>query len=59
MPELPEVESLRRILVRTAVGRTIVSVRIGEKRLRRRVTQDFSGAVAGRESLNCRAARNI
>jgi formamidopyrimidine-DNA glycosylase len=48
MPELPEVESLRRILVRTAVGRKIVSVRIGEKRLRRRVTQDFSGAVAGR-----------
>src|SRR5271166_3430729 len=49
MPELPEVESLRRILVRTAVGRTIVSVRIGEARLRRRVTADFSGAVAGRK----------
>jgi formamidopyrimidine-DNA glycosylase len=48
MPELPEVESLRRILVRTAVGRTIVSVRIGEKRLRRRVTQDFSPSVTGR-----------
>ena len=48
MPELPEVESLRRILVRTAVGRTIVSVRIGEKRLRRRVTADFGGAIAGR-----------
>jgi formamidopyrimidine-DNA glycosylase len=48
MPELPEVESLRRILVRTAVGRTIVSVRIGEKRLRRRVTADFSGAITGR-----------
>jgi formamidopyrimidine-DNA glycosylase len=48
MPELPEVESLRRILVRTAVGRTIVSVRVGEKRLRRRVTQDFSSVVTGR-----------
>jgi formamidopyrimidine-DNA glycosylase len=48
MPELPEVESLRRILVRTAVGRTIVSVRIGEKRLRRRITPDFSGAITGR-----------
>jgi len=48
MPELPEVESLRRILVRTAVGRTIVKVRIGEKRLRRRVTADFGGTVAGR-----------
>ena len=41
MPELPEVESLRRILVRTAVGRTIVKARIGEKRLRRRVTANF------------------
>jgi formamidopyrimidine-DNA glycosylase len=51
MPELPEVESLRRILVRTAVGRTIVSVRIGEKRLRRRVTQDFSGSVVGRRII--------
>src|SRR6202050_3263510 len=48
MPELREVESLRRILVRTAVGRTILSVRIGEKRLRRRVTADFGGTVAGR-----------
>ena len=48
MPELPEVESLRRILVRTAVGRTIVSVRIGEKPLRRRATADFSGAITGR-----------
>src|ERR1035437_3166535 len=48
MPELPEVESLRRILVRTAVGRTIVSVRIGEKRLRRHVSADFAGAIAGR-----------
>ena len=48
MPELPEVESLRRILVRTAVGRTIVQVRIGKKRLRRRVTANFGPAVAGR-----------
>ncbi len=48
MPELPEVESLRRILVRTAVGRTIVSVRIGEPRLRRRVSADFATAIAGR-----------
>ena len=48
MPELPEVESLRRILVRTAVGRTIVSVRIGEPRLRRRVAADLGAAIAGR-----------
>src|SRR5208337_4879545 len=48
MPELPEVESLRRILAQTAVGRTIVSVRIGERRLRRRVTPNFAGVIAGR-----------
>src|ERR1700685_4223484 len=48
MPELPEVESLPRILVLTAVGRTIVKVRIGEKRLRRRVTANFGPAVVGR-----------
>src|SRR5271156_5661189 len=48
MPELPEVESLRRILARTAVGRTIGKVRIGEARLRRRITANFGPAVAGR-----------
>ena len=48
MPELPEVESLRRILARTAVGRTIVHTRIGAKSLRRRVPIDFSASVAGR-----------
>jgi formamidopyrimidine-DNA glycosylase len=48
MPELPEVESLRRILARSAVGRTIVRARIGEKRLRRRVPIDFSSNIAGR-----------
>ncbi len=49
MPELPEVESLRRVLVRTAVGRTIVSVRVGEARLRRRVVANFADAIAGRQ----------
>lgn len=48
MPELPEVESLRRILARTAVGRTIVRARIGDKSLRRRVPIDFSSNIAGR-----------
>ena len=52
MPELPEVESLRRILVRSAVGRTIVSAKVGEARLRRRVTADFAEAVAGRRIVN-------
>lgn len=52
MPELPEVESLRRILVRSAVGRTIVSAKVGEARLRRRVTADFAEAVSGRRIVN-------
>jgi formamidopyrimidine-DNA glycosylase len=48
MPELPEVESLRRILTRSAVGRTIVGARIGRLPLRRRVVPDFGAQVAGR-----------
>jgi formamidopyrimidine-DNA glycosylase len=48
MPELPEVESLRRILTRSAVGRTIVSARIGKLPLRRRVVPDFGATIAGR-----------
>jgi hypothetical protein len=49
MPELPEVESLRQILARSAVGRTIIGARIGEARLRRRIVADFASAVAGRQ----------
>jgi formamidopyrimidine-DNA glycosylase len=48
MPELPEVESLRRILTRSAVGRTIVSARIGKLPLRRRVVPDFGAMITGR-----------
>ena len=48
MPELPEVESLRRILSRSAVGRTIVGARIGTLPLRRRVVPDFGAQIAGR-----------
>jgi formamidopyrimidine-DNA glycosylase len=47
MPELPEVESLRRILARSAVGRSIVSATVREPRLRRLVTPDFTAAIAG------------
>ncbi|HZO82073.1 MAG TPA: bifunctional DNA-formamidopyrimidine glycosylase/DNA-(apurinic or apyrimidinic site) lyase [Candidatus Binataceae bacterium] len=46
MPELPEVESLRRILERSLVGRTIVRARVAEKRLRRTVAADFASRVA-------------
>ena len=51
MPELPEVESLRRILARSAVGRTIERARVTEPRLRRTVAQDFAAGVEGRRIL--------
>ncbi len=57
MPELPEVESLRRMLARSIVGRTIVSARINQPRLRRVVSPDFPDAVSGHkiEGLRRRA----
>ena len=51
MPELPEVESLRRILARSATGRTIVSAAVREKRLRRALDDDVADAIAGRAIL--------
>jgi formamidopyrimidine-DNA glycosylase len=48
MPELPEVESLRQILRRSAVGRTIVDATIGAAPLRRRAVGDFAAAIRGR-----------
>jgi formamidopyrimidine-DNA glycosylase len=49
MPELPEVESLRRILARSATGRSIVGARIGELPLRRRKTPNFAQQILGRQ----------
>jgi len=54
MPELPEVESLRRILAHSAVGRTIVRARVAEPRLRRTMTHDFAARVAGRRIARLR-----
>ncbi len=48
MPELPEVESLRRILSRSAKGRTIVSARVSGKSLRRPLQPDFCTRILGR-----------
>lgn len=48
MPELPEVESLRRLLMESARGRMIVSARTNEPRLRRLVAGDFDRMIAGR-----------
>ena len=47
MPELPEVESLRQILSRSVVGRTIVGSRIGRLPLRRKTTPNFGPSVRG------------
>jgi formamidopyrimidine-DNA glycosylase len=57
MPELPEVESLRRLLVRSVVGRTIVHATVTNAALRRRVPSDFARQIVGRriERLGRRA----
>ena len=48
MPELPEVESLRQILERSVLGRTVVGARIGRLPLRRKVTANFGPRIRGR-----------
>lgn len=48
MPELPEVESLRRILAREVVGRRVVNAAVNDARLRRTVAPDLAGRIAGR-----------
>ncbi len=48
MPELPEVESLRRMLLESARGRKIVAAAIREPRLRRTVADDFIRKITGR-----------
>ena len=49
MPELPEVESLRRMLARSATGRSLLHAKVKEVRLRRAVPDDFAAAIAGRK----------
>ncbi len=48
MPELPEVETVRRSLERLLLGQTIVRVEIREPRLRRPLAPDFAGLLTGR-----------
>jgi formamidopyrimidine-DNA glycosylase len=48
MPELPEVETLRRGLATQLVGRTVTAVMVYERRLRRRLAPSFARALAGR-----------
>jgi formamidopyrimidine-DNA glycosylase len=57
MPELPEVESLRRILAHSAIGRTVVAAVVREPRLRRTVAPELAVTIAGRtiEAIGRRA----
>ncbi|HEY2385632.1 MAG TPA: bifunctional DNA-formamidopyrimidine glycosylase/DNA-(apurinic or apyrimidinic site) lyase [Candidatus Binatia bacterium] len=48
MPELPEVETLRRGLAAALEGRTVSGVRVYERRLRRPLARSFARALAGR-----------
>lgn len=48
MPELPEVETVRRSLERLILGQTVVRVEIREPRLRQPVAPDFAALLTGR-----------
>lgn len=47
MPELPEVETVRRSLVPHVQGRTIVAVEVRERRLRRPLPEEFATLLRG------------
>lgn len=57
MPELPEVETLRRGLATELVGRTVTAVKVHERRLRRPLAPSFARALVGRRisAVNRRA----
>jgi len=48
VPELPEVESLRQMLMHSVVGRTFRNAHIKEARLRRSVTPELASTITGR-----------
>lgn len=48
MPELPEVETVRRGLAAAVTGRRIVGVEIHERRLRKPLARNFAAALTGR-----------
>ena len=48
MPELPEVETIRRSLLPRVTGRKIEQVEVRERRLRRPIAADFEQRLAGR-----------
>jgi formamidopyrimidine-DNA glycosylase len=48
MPELPEVETVRRSLERLIAGQTVATVKVHEPRLRRPLAPDFATTLVGR-----------
>jgi formamidopyrimidine-DNA glycosylase len=48
MPELPEVETLRRTIAPHVIGRRILRVEVRERRLRRPIPRDLAARLAGR-----------
>jgi formamidopyrimidine-DNA glycosylase len=48
VPELPEVESLRRMLASSVTGRVFRGAIVKESRLRRMITPEFASAIVGR-----------
>ena len=48
MPELPEVETVRRGLAKTVLGRSIIAVAVHERRLRRPLAPSFASALVDR-----------
>lgn len=54
MPELPEVETVRRMLEATVIGRTIRSVRLSGLRLREPIPRDLPRRLAGLRFVDAR-----
>ena len=54
MPELPEVETLRRTLLPHLAGRRIVRVKVRERRLREPLPEGFEASLEGRQVLALR-----
>lgn len=54
MPELPEVETIRRTLLPRVLGRGVVAVRVREARLRAPVPADFAARLVGRNVADLR-----
>src|SRR5512140_424428 len=54
MPELPEVETVRRTLRPRVLGRSVRRVDVRETRLRRPLSPDFAARLTGRTLLDVR-----